>query len=188
MIVKSKGIKTDLYYIPPFELSEGELVVIYLYGGVHYYDLKMELVDIFTGKTRNDNVNIFRPLTFVEHFKESTFRRLFYPMTVGKYLNKKANLKNNFAAKIYDIDWISKKTKVNTLAGNSRKLLCLYSTLSKTTDIVFDLAGQDPQGALDTYKIVRDTIRNGGSGILIDWADDMKDDCTKFITIEWMEK
>jgi hypothetical protein len=188
MIVKSKGIKTDLYYIPPFELRDGELVVIYLYGGAHYYDLKTELGDIFTGKTRNDNVNIFRPLTFVEHFKESTFRRLFYPVTVGEYLNKNANSKNNFATKIYDIDWISKKTKVNTLAGNTRKLLCLYSTLSYTSDIVFDLAGQDPQGALETYKLVKDTIRNGGSGILIDWADDMKDDCTKFITIEWTEK
>lgn len=188
MLVESKGIRTDKYYIPPFELRDGELVVIFLYGGAHYYDLKMELVDIFTRKTKNDNVNIFRPLTFVEHFKESTFRRLFYPVSVGEYLKKNGNSKNNFASKIYDIDCISKKTKVNTLASNLRKLLCLYSTLSKKTDIVFDLAGQDPQGALETYKIVKETIRNGGSAILVDWADDMKDDCTKFITIEWTKK
>lgn len=188
MLIESKGIKTDTYYIPPFELREGELVIIYLYGGTHYFDLKTQLADIFTGKKRNDNVNIFRPLTFVEHFKESTFRRLFCPVTVEEYLSKNANSKNNLATKIYGIDWISKKTKVNTLASTPRKLLCMFSTLSKTNDIVFDLAGLDPQGALETYRIVKDTIRNGGSAILIDWADDMKDDCTKFISIEWTKK
>lgn len=31
--------------------------------------------------------------------------------------------------KTFDIDWDSKKTKVNTLAGNPRKLLCLFCTL-----------------------------------------------------------
>ncbi len=188
MIVESKGIKTDQYYIPPFELREGELVVIYLYGGAHYYDLKKELVDIFTGKTRHDKVNIFRPLTFVNHFKESVFGRLFYPVTVGEYLSKNANAKSNFASRIYDIARISKRTKVNTLERNAEKLLCLYSTLSKSTNIVFDLSGQDPQGALETYNIVKDSIRNGGSAILIDWANDMKYDCTKFITIEWTKK
>lgn len=188
MIVESKGIKTDTYYIPPFELRDGELVVIYLYGGAHYHDLKTELVNLFTGKTRNDNVTIFRPLAFVEHFKESAFRRLFYPVTVGEYLSKNAKSNNHFATKIYDIDWISEKTKVNTLAGNVRKLLCLYSTLSNTKDIVFDLVEQDPQGALETYKIVKDTIRKGGSAILLDWTDDMKEDCTHFITIEWTKK
>src|SRR5690606_9847679 len=116
-----KGIKTDKYYIPPFELMDGELVVIYLYGGAHYHKLKMELVDIFTGRKKNDNVNVFRIMTFVKHFTESTVRRLFYPMTVGEYLKKNAKLNSNFARKIYDIHWITNKTKVNSLAGNPRK-------------------------------------------------------------------
>jgi hypothetical protein len=188
MIVECKGIKTDTYYIPPFELRDGELVVIYLYGGAHYHDLKTKLADIFTGKIKNNNVTILRPMTFVEHFKESTFRRFFYPVTVGEYLSKNTNSKSSFATKIYDIDWISTKTKVKTLATNPRKLLCLYSTLSKTTDIVFDLVGQDPQGALETVNIVNETISKGGSAILIDWADDMKNYCTKFIAIEWLNK
>jgi hypothetical protein len=188
MIITSKGIKTDSYCIPPFELREGELVVICLYGGAHYYDLKMELVDIFTGKTRNENVNIFQPLTFVKHFKESKLSRLFYPVTVGKYLRNNANLDSSFANKIYEIDWIKENTKVGTLDTQQRKMLCLYTTLSKTNYIVFDLDGQDPQGALETYRIVKDSISNGGSGLLIDWTDEMKNDCTKFITIEWTKK
>ncbi len=185
MIVESKGIKTDKYYIPPFELRDGEIVVIYLYGGAHFYELKMELVDIFTGKSKNANVSIFRPLTFVEHFIEPAFRRLFYPVTVREYLKRNANSMSNFTKKIYDNKWINKKTKVHSLAWDQRKLLCLYSTLSKTTDIVFDVAGLDPQGAIKTYQIVKENIKNGGSAILIDWTDEMKNDCTKFITIEW---
>ncbi|WP_123912059.1 hypothetical protein [Flavobacterium sp. AJR] len=163
----------------------GEIVVIYIHGGTNYYDVKMELVDVFTGKTKNDNVNVFQPLTFVKHFKESKFRRLFCPVSVAEYLRKNAELKNNFASKIYETKWITKRIKVNTLAGNPRKLLSLYSTLSKTNNIVFDLAGQDPQGASEAYQIIKDEIRNGGSAILVDWKDDMRNDCSKFITIEW---
>src|SRR5688572_17634330 len=122
MILESKGIKTDRYYIPPFELQEGEIVVINLYGGAHYYDLKTELVDIFTGRTKHASVNILRPLTFVKHFIEPAFRRIFYPVTVSDYLKRNANEKSHFATKIYDNKYITKKTKVQSLAGDSRKL------------------------------------------------------------------
>ena len=40
LIIESKGIKTDHYFIPPFELREGELVIIYLEGGAYFDDLK----------------------------------------------------------------------------------------------------------------------------------------------------
>lgn len=53
--------------------------------------------------------------------------------------------------------------------------------------IIFDLAGQDPIGAEQTYKFVKENIRNGGSGILLDWADDMKNDCTKFVELQWVK-
>jgi hypothetical protein len=186
VIIESKGIRTDRYFIPPFELRMGEIVVINIDGGIDHYDIKMELVDIFAGKIKNDNVNVFKPLTFVKHFKESNFRRLFCPVTVAEYLRKNAELKNNFASKIYETKWITKKIKVNTLAGNPRKLLSLYSTLSKTNNIVFDFMSQDPQGVNEAYQIIKDEIKNGGSAILIDWNDDMKNNCSKFIVIEWL--
>lgn len=40
LIIESKGIKTDHYFIPPFELREGELVIIYLEGGAYFDDLR----------------------------------------------------------------------------------------------------------------------------------------------------
>ncbi|MNY67665.1 hypothetical protein D3C86_2052920 [compost metagenome] len=37
-----------------------------------------------------------------------------------------------------------------------------------------------------TYEFVKDEIKNEGAAILIDWSDDLKNDCSKFIAIEWL--
>ncbi len=185
MLIKNKGIKTANFYIPPFELNKGEIVVLHLSNGQHFYETEMFLKDLFCGKSKDDNVVVHKNLTFVEHFIESKLRRLFYPVTVGEYLKKNANLNSPFASKIYEIDWINEKTKINTLAGNPRRLLCLYATLSKTDNIIYNVAGQDPQGAYETYKIVKEVVKNGGSAILLDCFEDMKNDCTKYIELLW---
>jgi hypothetical protein len=186
MVLKSDGITTDKYIIPPFELKEGEIVVINLMGGTHFREVEMFLRNIFTGLTPHKNVTIMKPLLFAEHFNESTLKSIFYPMSVGKYLKKYANPQSVYATKIYDTNWLTKNTKVNTLAGNLRKQLSVFSTLSNTQHIVSDLTGQDPKGAMETYKIIQENVNNGGSAILLDWTEDMKEECTKYIEIEWL--
>jgi hypothetical protein len=185
MILKSNGIKTDKFIIPPFVLNEGEIIVIYLWGGAHYQALKTFLKDIFCGITAHENVEIVKPLRFAEHFYEPKFRRIFYPITIGEYLRKHANPQNPYSTKIYDTN-IHKKANVNQLQATTKKQLSIFSTLSHTNNIVFDLAGLDPNGANETYKIVKESVKNGGSAILIDWASDMKDDCTHYIELEWL--
>ncbi|HEY4789261.1 MAG TPA: hypothetical protein VIH57_24595 [Bacteroidales bacterium] len=187
MIVENKGIRTNKFFIPPFDLNAGEIVVLYLFNGQHFYETEMFLKDIFTGKTTNENVKVHKPMKFVEYFIEPEIRRMFFPVTVGEYLKKKANLNSNFATKIYETKWITKKTKVNTLAGNPRKMLSLYATLSETKDIIFDLVGQDPKGAEETYMTVKEIVKDGGSAILLDSFSDMKDDCTKYIELQWIK-
>ncbi|MBS7256286.1 hypothetical protein [Flavobacterium branchiicola] len=186
LLIECKGIKTEQYYIPPFELREGELVVLFLYGGAHFQNLKTELVHIFTGKIKNENVIVTKSLIYVDYFKESKFRSLFFPVRVDEYLKKNANLESKFIQKIYENPWINKKTKINELHWNSKRLLSLCATFSKTKHIVFELAGQGPFDAKETYDMVRNEIKEGGSAILIDWASDMKDDCDKFISLEWL--
>lgn len=188
MLIENKGIKTDTFYIPPFDLKVGEIVVLYLFNGKHFYDTEMFLKDIFCGKTKDTNVAVFKNLTFVEHFTESKLRKLFYPVTVGEYLKKNANLDSPYATKIYEIEWLNEKTKVNTLTRNQRQLLSLYTTLSKTNNIIFDLAEQDPKGAEETYEIVKDMVKKGGSAILLDYCEDMKNDCTKYIELQWTKE
>ncbi|MBE8727313.1 hypothetical protein [Flavobacterium hungaricum] len=186
-LIESKGIRTDEYFIPPFELRKGELVLIHLFGGAHFYEMKEMLTDIFTGKTRHENVNVFKPLTFAENFKESRLERVFNPVTVGKYLKRNAALYDESEPGIFEENGFSKKDKVKNLDYSQKKLLSLYSVFTKTSDIVFDLSGEGPVGALKTFDFVKDQIKNDGAAILIDWAgDDVKDKCSKCITIEWL--
>lgn len=78
LLIESKGIRTNEYFIPPFELREGELVVLYLYGGAHFQDIKTELVNIFTGKIKNKNVIVTKSLTYVDYFRESNLEDCFF--------------------------------------------------------------------------------------------------------------
>lgn len=187
MLIKNKGIQTDTFRIPSFDLNEGEIVVLYLFNGVYFHDIKLFLQNIFCGNVKYNNVVVHKKMTFVEYFIEPNFRRFFYPITVGEYLKKNSNLESSYATKIYDIEYIKETTKVNTLAGNPRKLLTLYATLSKTSNIVFDLMGQDPKGAEETYRIVKDVVKKGGSAILLDGYNDMRNDCTKYIELQWLK-
>lgn len=188
MILQNKGIQTEKFYLPPFELKAGEIVVIYLFNREDSYEAEMFLKDIFCGKMKNENVQIHTKMTFVEHFIESEIRRIFCPVTVGGYLKKNANLNNFYSIKIYETEWINKKTKVNKLPGNPRRLLSLFAALSNANNIVFDLIAQDRQGRQEAFKIVQNEVEKGGSAILLDSFDDMKNDCTKYIEIQWTKQ
>lgn len=187
MLIENKGIQTDLFYVPPFTLNEGEIIVINLFNGAHFHETKMFLKDIFCGKTHHESTIIHKKMTFAEHFRESKFRYIFYPMTVGEYLKKNANPASPYALKIYETEGINKKIKVNTLTGSPRRLLSLYTTLSNTNNIIFDLVGLGPDGAKENYKIVKEVVKKGGSAILLDGYDDMKNYCTKYIELQWTQ-
>lgn len=183
-LIKNYGLKTDLFYLPPFELKANEIVVINIFEGGLFYDTEMFLKDIFTGKTQNENITVLEPLTFVEHIIEPTLRRLLYPITVDEYLRKKASLNSSFYSKIYETPFITKKTKVNSLAGTYRKQLSLYAQLSVTNKILLDLVGVDPQGVDKIYSLIKENIRSGGACILLDKTDDMKSDCNHYIELQ----
>lgn len=185
MLIENKGVKTDTFYIPPFNLNAGEILVLYLFNGQHFYDTEMFLKDIFCGVSKDENVVVHKTLTFVEHFTEPRFRRFFQPMTVEDYLKKNANLDSPYATKIYEIKWINKKTKLNAISSSKRQLLSLYATLSKTNNIVFDLVGQDVKTAEKSYEVIKEAVRKGGSAILLDWVEDLRNDCTEYIELQW---
>ncbi|SHL13677.1 hypothetical protein [Flavobacterium chilense] len=185
IVLENKGIKTDTFYIPPFVLYEGEVVVLYLYNGKHLYDTEILLRDIFCGKIKHENVILYRKMRFVEYFRRSYFRDTFFPLTVGIYLRKNANPRSHFSNKIFEDEWIKKETKIERLPGTVRKLLTLYAALSKTKDIIFDLPALDSQGTELAFKMVKDAVKDGGSAILLDGYDDMREHTSKFITLEW---
>lgn len=185
MLIDFKGLKTNDFYIPPFTLSEGEIVVLNLQNGMHFYELSMWLKDLFTGNIKHESIIVNSPLSFVAYFKESFWRRNVFPVTVKEFLKKNANPKSNYSRKIYDITWITDAIRVNTLAGTPRKMLTLYATLSKTNNIVFDLSGVDPMGGEQVYDIVKAVVKNGGSAILLDHCSEMKNNCTRYLEVEF---
>ncbi len=184
MIIESEGIKIREFYLPPFVLKSGEIIVIYLYSGGHCPPLRRELANIFTGRVSHNNVKIIQPQTFVERYTESKFKQLFNPLSVEKYIAKNAGKNNNIAEKLKDEAGVDKKKKVRLLSNKEQKLLALYTTLSNTKNIIFDLDGLGAPWAWEIYEIVKDNVKNGGSALLLDWADEMKNDCTKFIKVE----
>lgn len=184
MLIKNNGIEAKGFIVPAFELNEKEIVVIRFFNDSDFYETEMYLKDIFTGKISNENVIINTQFTFVEHIKGPTLRNIFYPVTVGKYLKKYADMDHHYSSKIYEEKWITKKTKLNNLGGTARKLLSLYATLSQTNNIVLDLVGLDPENIRKIYEIVKDNVKKGGSAILFDYSDDMKNDCTTYIELE----
>ncbi|TPG41749.1 hypothetical protein [Flavobacterium pectinovorum] len=185
IILENKGIKTDSFYVPPFVLREGEVVVLFIYKGGDYYDAEVFLRDIFCGKIKHENVILHRKMTFVDYFRRSYFRDNFFPLTVGRYLKKNADLKSPFASKIFEDKWIKKETKIEKLAGTPRKLLTLYAALSKTKDIVFDLRALDWEGTEFAFKMVNDAVKDGGAAILLDGIENMKEYASNFIELEW---
>lgn len=183
-IIKSNGIKTERFYIPPFELNKGEAIVIKLLNNGHSFDIEMFLKDIFIGKIKYKGTSISQTPTFVDHVRESEFRRILFPITVGEYLKKNADLGNSYAKKIYETDWINKKTQINKLPGNPRKLLSLYSVLSKFQNIIVDFAGQDLQGIGFCCNIILEEINKGGSAIIFDATNSVRNNYFRYIEIE----
>jgi len=185
LILESKGIKTDQYFIPPFELCEGELIIIYMENHRYLEDMKLELVSILAGMKKHKNVQVLKPLTFAKSIEESMLRRVINPMSVGRYLKRNANLESSVVSRIFEIDTFTKKDKIKNLNTSERKRLSLCSVFSKTKNVSFDLRGEGVNYYLKTYEFVKEEVKNGGAAILVDWCDDLKNNCSKFITIEW---
>lgn len=183
MILENKGIKTDNFYVPPFDLHEGEIVV--LYKGINSYDVEVFLKNIFCGKIKHENVILHRKMTFVDFFRESNFRDVFFPLRVNRYIKKDADLSNPFLVKLFGDKYVTREAKLNKLGGTQRKLMNLYVTLLKTKDIVFDLNGLDSQGAELTFKLVEEAVKDGGSAILLYGFNDIKQYASKYIELEW---
>jgi hypothetical protein len=185
MIVRFSEQVVNGFKIQSFTLSEGEIVVIQFPDGPYFYPASLgmiRLLEAFNSKTTNSGT----PLTYVEHIKEKSVYRRFFPLTVGAYQKKYANKANPVYKTIYDIKWMTPKIKVCTLAGTPRRKLTLYTALSRTNNIIFDLVGVDPQGGQEIYAIVKAVVNAGGSAILLDTCDEFKNACTTFIKAEYI--
>lgn len=182
IILESKGITLSKHFIPPFKLREGELLVIRIFNEVETFSVQPQLADIFTGKTGHENITRMQPLFFVPRIRiPGRIKQWFAPFTVERYLARNANGKSKYYNRIYADPYIKPGTRIETLNAGLRKLLSVYTTLSKADFIIFDLGGLDPMGADNAFQVVNEHVAGGGAAILIDQYSDMKDRCTTYI-------
>ncbi|HTJ53211.1 MAG TPA: hypothetical protein VL443_27340 [Cyclobacteriaceae bacterium] len=187
-MIQSTGISIDNFYIPPFTLDKGEIVIIQLPNGPYFEELLFKLVDILTDKIKNENIEIGTALRFIEQVNEGYWRTLFFPSTVKRYIRKHSNPGNDVATTIYEFDGINQNTKISKLPGTQRKLLSLWTTFSWTDKIIFDLRGIDPLGGQRIYDLMKKLVGNSGAAILIDYNDEFKDNCTRLVKFELIPK
>ena len=181
MLVRFSEQVVDDYLFPSFTLAKGEIVIIRLPNAPIVYNLQSEIRKILTGEVDNDHIEIISPLNFVDHFKQNRLSSYFFPTTIGRYHRKYANKLNSIYKMIYDVEPVTPRTKVASLAGNARKRLSLYTTLSWTNNIIFDLMAVDPQGGVDIYNFVKTVVKSGGAAILFDQFGEFQNDCTTFV-------
>ncbi|MDB5150960.1 MAG: hypothetical protein JWQ57_4980 [Mucilaginibacter sp.] len=186
MLIRFPEQNFNNFIVPAFQINEGEIVVIELPGGALFHPLLSEIKNILTGAAADNPVEINSDFRFVEHFKESFFNHYFSPVTIGNYHQKHANKCNLVYEKIYDSPGLTKQIKVNALAGDMRKKLALYTTLSWTNRLIFDLAAVDPRGGTNVFSVVKQAIMPNGAAILIDHCDEFKNQCTTFIKVNYI--
>jgi len=121
----------------------------------------------------NQNLSVFHRFCFAERFEETkSIKSIFFPKTVSQYLGSNTDNSSPWIEKLYSLDRIKPKTKINTLPGNYRKWLEIFASFSKSDFVVFDTLGQDPLGVEQTFKYVREFVAQGGAAILLDNFDE----------------
>jgi hypothetical protein len=174
------------FIIPAFQINEGEIAVIDLWGGALFSPFLSEIKDLLRSQTPKSNVEIDPRFRFVEHFLDGLFRFYFFPATISRYHQKYANKDNPIYKEIYQIPWLTKKIKVHTLAGTAKRKLEVYTALSSTNLLIFDLVGVDPKGGKEIFEIVKQAIVPNGAAIILDHCDEFKEQCNTFIKVNYI--
>jgi hypothetical protein len=116
-MVHSTGFKIDNFFVPPFTVQQGEVLIIDIGNGPYIVSLRDRLLNIFSKRESCNNVIVKDPFTPVTHIEESAWQRLFTRPTVKKHIKNAGNPGSQLPNKIYDTADINPKTKINELAG-----------------------------------------------------------------------
>lgn len=186
MVIENLGIETPKFYLPPFQLNKGEIIIIKLKNDFETYNIEKELRELLSGHIFHQNIISNQKFSFADYKKPSSISKLIYKDTVKNYLKRNANLKSPFASKIYEIDWIEPNINLNRLPGNPRKQLYIYCTLSKTNYLLFDLDALDDQSRIETFQMVKKYIKElDGAAIMLDCFDGLETLCDIYIELEY---
>jgi len=195
-MIRSTGLRIGDFFIPPFDVEKGELLVIELPPGCYFGAMLFKMADILTGKEVNYNVVLKERFRFVEHIASGGFIDRIFPTTVQGYIVKHSS-PNGQAEEIYELfranlppesREIRPDTQVMKLSETSRRLLSLFTVCSWTDKIIFDLWGVGAGGGEHIYPIAKTLVAKSGTAVLIDYIDEYKNDCSGFVRYEVVGK
>lgn len=191
MLIESKGFSLDNYYVPPFYLQKGELLIVDINRNVPFLRFELLLANILLGKESDENITINSPFLFTgRDWNESWFKSTFKPTTVKQYMSQYIPHYRNIIETINYLDHnfldLNGEDRMSSLEGTPFRLISIFTALAKSKYIFTDMIGLDPNGTRLTWDIINENIENGGSCIILDqseWSNYIKY-AKKFIKIE----
>jgi len=173
------------HHIPAFTLFDGELLVIRFPHSPEALDARRMMKQLLGGAESPPGVVLHAPLAVVTDHSQLGIRQRWFPETIGQHLKKNANPASPYYDRIYQVhESLTPARRINTLAGNPRRQLALFKTLSWNDRIVFSLEGVDPIGGETIFGFVQEAVAKGGAAILLDHCDEFLDKCTRFVVVK----
>lgn len=190
VVIDCKGFKIDRFYIPPFQLKKGEMLIIECYGGAHFFPLSQQLAALFSGQVKHENITLFEQMGYAEPITEDRFKKIFNPLTIEKYL--KNHSKNG---RIDDLkllflkeNQLSNSTPIDRLKQDENRLLSIYAELTKHCGVIFDFLGIGPDSGEQIFDFTLELVnKENKCGILLNNFNDLQDKDLKHIQIQVRE-
>lgn len=177
MLIESKGFYISNYYVPPFYLEKGELLIIDIIKDIPFYKFESSLADIFSGKKNDKNVTINFPFLFTGRtWSESRLRSIFNPTTIKKYIEQHTSdcqiiieAINSLGGDTFlELKYLRGEDRMSSLEATPFRLISLFAALNKSKYIFTDVIGQNIEGVELVWDIIDENIKNEGCCIVID--------------------
>jgi len=176
ILIESKGFYIEKYYMPPFCVKKGELLVIDINKDIPFYKFELLMANILSGKNIDENITINSPFLFTGRvWKESWFASTFCPTTIKKYIkqdvfNYKSIIEtvNNLDSNFLELKYLKEDDKMSSLEATPFRLISILTAFAKNRYIFTDMMGQAPNGIKLTWDIINENIENEGSCIILD--------------------
>ena len=172
-IIKCTGFSLSDFWIPPFELYEGEMARLWIARTsadtpILGYDLHLDLSRLFAKKTFTEGLEVEYPAPFAATIEQWGFMQKMFPLTVDRFLMKRQKLSLKEAKDIKRQLALTGEEEIRRMEFNTRKKLTISALFMRNECITFDYYGLSPSGLEDLEVFVHEYLKNGSSVITFD--------------------
>ncbi|TWF41297.1 hypothetical protein FHW36_103101 [Chitinophaga polysaccharea] len=172
------GANIGRFYIPPFTVSPGEVVIIGFPGGPYF----METVRLMVPQLQE-----IYPFTYAKKIGPRSLWHKLIPETVQSYVTKNGNPYHPIIREIYQLPNVYPHSDIHEVNANDRAIIQLCCALSLSNVVMADfqavgVARED----LFLELVTQQVQRHQGAALLFDECRDLQHRCTRFITAEYL--